>query len=169
MDFHSRAFALCAWPGRDTKAKKNVKDVPLHGSPLQRDYSVPTLFKGAALQRPRWQWLYWGPPGTSSTLHVDVAGSAAWNVIIKGYKLWWFYFEGGCYNAITGPGDIIVTPPEVAHEVVNLTPCLAITHNYIREWTEEDRERDLGRANDEAWSTADPWGHPEAEVNVGER
>ena len=35
-------------------------------------------------------------------------------------------------SGVQGPGDIIYTPIDVPHHCVNLTNCLAVTHNYKR-------------------------------------
>ena len=109
-----------------------LTDIQLMNTNLQRDYYVPELFVSAQYQPKEWQWLYWGPPSTGTHLHTDVDDSEAWNVTLKGKKLWWYFYDNDCYYAITEPGDIIYTPPNIPHRVINLTNSMAITHNYKR-------------------------------------
>ena len=109
-----------------------LTDIQLMNTNLQKDYYVPELFVSAQYQPKEWQWLYWGPPSTGTHLHTDVDDSEAWNVTLKGKKLWWYFYDNDCYYAITEPGDIIYTPPNIPHRVVNLTTSMAITHNYKR-------------------------------------
>lgn len=109
-----------------------LSNVPLFQSDLQEDYDVPKLFADAAYQPDEWQWLFWGPPTSGTSLHTDVDYSEAWNVIIRGYKLWTYFYNDKTYHGIQGPGDIIYTPIDVPHHCVNLTNCLAVTHNYKR-------------------------------------
>ena len=109
-----------------------LKDIQLADTVLQKDYYIPELFSTAEYQPKEWQWLYWGPPTTGTHLHTDVDESQAWNVTLKGYKLWWYFYNNDCYYAITGKGDIIYTPQNIPHRVINLTTSMAITHNYKR-------------------------------------
>ena len=109
-----------------------LSDIQLKDTILQKDYYIPELFATAEYQPEEWQWLYWGPATTGTHLHTDVDDSEAWNVTLKGYKFWWYFYDNECYNAITGPGDIIYTPPNIPHRVINLTTAMAITHNYKR-------------------------------------
>jgi len=109
-----------------------LDNVPLFQSDLQEDYDVPGLFKDAAHQPEEWQWLFWGPATAGTSLHTDVDHSEAWNVVISGHKLWTYFYGGKTYHAIQGPGDIIYTPIDVPHGCINLSTCLAVTHNYKR-------------------------------------
>ena len=109
-----------------------LSNVPLFQSDLQNDYTIPELFADAAYQPEEWQWLFWGPATAGTSLHTDIDHSEAWNVIIYGHKLWTYFYDGKPHHAIQGPGDIIYTPVDVPHHCVNLSKCLAITHNYKR-------------------------------------
>jgi hypothetical protein len=109
-----------------------LKDYKLSKSDLQNDYSIPKLFSDAKYQPGRWQWLYWGSASTTTSMHLDTDGSHAWLVPIIGYKYFWIYYKNKCLHAIISPGDILYTPKNTWHAFVNLTSCLAITHNYKR-------------------------------------
>ena len=109
-----------------------LKDYKLSGSDLQNDYSIPKLFSTAKYQPKRWQWLYWGSASTHTSMHLDTDESHAWLVPIIGYKYFWIYYKNTCLHTIVSPGDILYTPKNMYHAFVNLTSCLAITHNYKR-------------------------------------
>ena len=107
-------------------------NIPLGHSKLKDDYAVPNLFADAEYQPKAWRWMYWGPPECGTNIHVDVDHSCAWNVSIRGYKHWWFWFDGKMVTTVQEPGEIIYTPNDILHGVRNLTTSLAITHNYKR-------------------------------------
>ncbi|QFZ23956.1 transcription factor jumonji [Saccharothrix syringae] len=100
--------------------------------------------------RPDWAWVMIGAAGTRSPMHVDVAASAAWNLLCAGRKRWafhprrraeeWHLLPAGCAGDDRGaepvelvqePGDVVVTPSGWAHEVVNLTGTVSITANFV--------------------------------------
>jgi JmjC domain-containing hydroxylase len=99
--------------------------------------------------RPKWAWIMIGTAATQSPMHVDTAGSAAWNLLCAGTKRWVFHppqraqelglLPAGCHTGSQGesvtfdqyPGDVVVTPSGWAHEVDNLTGTIAITGNFI--------------------------------------
>jgi hypothetical protein len=109
--------------------------------------------------RPTWKWLYLGPRGSGSAMHRDFIGSAAWNVLFVGEKVWRFYppnqrsqvyagevdaFRPDCVrfplfseaeglSCVQRPGDIIFTPSDWWHQVRNETCTLALTENFINE------------------------------------
>ena len=109
-----------------------LQDIQIYDTILRNDYTIPELFATAEYQPTEWRWLYWGPPTTGTHLHLDVDESQAWNITLKGKKLWWYFYDNDCYYAITQPGDIIYTPQNIPHAVTNLTTAMAITHNYSR-------------------------------------
>ena len=133
---------------------------------LREDYEVPEYFTDNWVEnvpmdyRPgEWRWLYIGPAGSRSDLHVDVANSSAWNVVISGAKDWLFYppeqapyLYDGCVDAyapdleecplfsqasplhaVTRPGEILFTPSGWWHQAYNLEPCIAVTENFCDE------------------------------------
>jgi len=109
--------------------------------------------------RPTWKWLYMGPRGSGSAMHRDFIGSAAWNMLFVGQKVWRFYppdqrsqvyagevdaFHPDCVRfplfaeaeglfCVQRPGDIIFTPSNWWHQVRNETCTLALTENFINE------------------------------------
>ncbi len=124
------------------------------------DYAVPELFPCyfSALDpelRPTFRWIYIGPRDSASNFHRDVAGTSAWNALIRGRKLWLFFppndtdfnnlldaFAPSAQLAtvlarqqptycIQEPGEVIFTPSQWWHQVYNLEPSLAVTENFV--------------------------------------
>ena len=110
-----------------------IKNYSLFNSSLQDSYDVPHYFSNASFQPHDWKWLYWGPPSSSSPIHTDTAHSAAWNIVLSGEKMWWFWFNNKTYRCIQKEKEIIFTPQDIEHAVCNITACLSITHNYLRD------------------------------------
>ena len=111
---------------------KYLSDIPLWNCKLNEDYEVPHLFEDAECQPDQWRWLFWGPPEVGTNIHQDVDHSCAWNIVLKGYKYWWFWYNGELLNTVQGPGEIVFAPKDTWHGVRNLTTSLSITHNYKR-------------------------------------
>lgn len=141
------------------------KDAPA----LLNDYSIPTFFKCwtekmPAESRPKLRWLYIGPKGSSSQLHIDIVKSSAWNAVISGKKMWHFYSPdqiASLYNlridsfnpdfdkfprlaeikpivCIQNPGDVVFTPSGWPHQVINIESSISITENFINEHNCDD-------------------------------
>ena len=111
------------------------------------------------LIRPKWRWLFIGPPNTASHLHVDFLNTSAWNALISGRKRWLFfspdqapYMYRGKVNAfhpdleryplfakakpmgcIQNPGEIVFTPSGWWHAVMNEDNSISISENFINE------------------------------------
>jgi hypothetical protein len=129
---------------------------------LLGDYRSPPVFERLELHmpqqlRPTWRWIFIGPTGSGTALHVDVLQSSAWNAVITGLKHWRFYspdqeqlLDAGRVDAFTpdlerfprhagshaleclqGPGDVVFTPSGWWHQVRNEAPGISITENFI--------------------------------------
>lgn len=102
---------------------------------------------------PRWAWIFLGPAGTSSHMHVDVMCSSAWNLLVTGVKVWEFHppqwaadhgFLPRDVAHATGappdapsmayrqePGEVVVVPSGWAHTVTNVGHTVSLTGNWI--------------------------------------
>lgn len=89
-----------------TAGKLYMKDATFHhNKTMSSEFSTPSLFENwlcdpvltgqhprlCSPHYPRWSWMYVGPRGSSSPLHVDIFHSSAFNVVTKGRKLWVFF------------------------------------------------------------------------------
>lgn len=107
--------------------------------------------------RPRWRWIFLGPAGSGSALHVDVAQSSAWNAVLTGFKRWRFhspdqepllgegrvdtfapdfecfprYADALAIECLQGPGDVVFTPGGWWHQVRNEADGISVTENFI--------------------------------------
>jgi hypothetical protein len=128
---------------------------------LLDDYRVPEQFPDylaeldAAL-RPGYSWIYIGPRDSASNFHRDVAGTSAWNALLRGRKLWLFFApdeHAAEYDntldafvrdaapaavlaartphyCIQEPGETVFTPSLWWHQVYNLEASIAVTENF---------------------------------------
>ncbi|CAL8079455.1 unnamed protein product [Calicophoron daubneyi] len=104
-----------------------------------------------------YRFVYLGPKGTWTPLHADVYHSYSWSANIVGIKRWWFFPPGEekklCDKnghvpiEVRGlpldkmdvrhfvieqhPGQIVFVPSGWYHEVLNLTDCVSINHNWF--------------------------------------
>lgn len=102
-------------------------------------------------------WIFIGPKGTLSPLHVDLFGTHAWLAQLQGRKHFLLFPPGDApylYNgapdfyapdlerypllekatpveAVLGPGDVIFIPAGWAHQVISLSPSISVTVNYV--------------------------------------
>ncbi len=157
--------------------KLYMKDATFHHCEMRAtmsgDYQTPSCFanwlndpdlagKHCRLNRPHypaWSWIYCGPRGSMSPLHVDVFESSAWNVLLSGAKLWIFFppsvSESSLRDSSTGdyvnpfalsmdaqlmsravialqqPGEVVFTPSGWYHAVLNVQNSIALTENFI--------------------------------------
>ena len=101
--------------------------------------------------RPRWAWMFLGANGSGSPLHVDTMCSSAWNLLLSGRKKWVLLspeasVEAGRLEPEVAevldpgvrtveweqqPGECLLVPSGWAHRVVNLTPSMALTGNFV--------------------------------------
>ncbi|MEQ8660244.1 MAG: cupin-like domain-containing protein [Gammaproteobacteria bacterium] len=129
---------------------------------LLDDYRAPPQFPDyfaelePALQ-PGFSWIYIGPRDSASNFHRDVAGTSAWNALIRGRKLWLFFppdAHAAAYDntldafardappaaalaareplyCIQEPGETVFTPSLWWHQVYNLEDSIAVTENFV--------------------------------------
>ncbi|VDP87194.1 unnamed protein product [Echinostoma caproni] len=104
------------------------------------------------------RFVYLGTMGTWTPLHADVYRSFSWSANIIGQKRWWFFPPGeeeklhlinnnrlpadiraldldqlGIRYAMFDqfPGQVVFVPSGWYHEVLNLTDCVSINHNWF--------------------------------------
>ena len=132
--------------------------------PLRTAVSPPSwasdLFeKMEEKHRPAFQWLFLGPKGVHTPLHIDPALTHAWMAQIQGSKRWRlvpptkvanFVDQDGfaslkaldaerfpnasmadVLEVVVNEGDIIFVPNGWAHEVDTLEHSISVTHNFI--------------------------------------
>lgn len=108
------------------------------------------------------RWLFIGPAGSYSRLHVDPAGSAAWNACLEGSKRFVFFepsvmhdlhedlspasrrhlfpdyilnpevIRHKRFEMIAHPDDVVYAPPRWPHFVENLEASVSVTENFVR-------------------------------------
>jgi histone arginine demethylase JMJD6 len=129
---------------------------------LLADYTRPpylrSLFEGVASPPPL-RWIYMGPAGSATALHLDVVATSAWNALFSGTKRWLLFpprdgprLEPGQLYAfqpgpeglpwpegtrplacVQRPGEIVFVPSGWWHQVENLTPTVSLTENFVNE------------------------------------
>ncbi|WP_268225305.1 cupin-like domain-containing protein [Sinomicrobium oceani] len=132
------------------------------------EFESPVIFdcwyksKSEGLPKTVLKWLYIGANQTQTTLHTDVWNTNAWNYLINGSKVWFFYPEycGALISqnkkqyefdtflkkpskfnlnrirpfvCIQNPGDMIFIPGHCWHSVYNIGLTCSITENFINE------------------------------------
>lgn len=108
--------------------------------------------------RPDLSWVYIGPKNSGSLLHLDVMNTSAWNALFYGIKRWLYvspdtdlynYDKKELFVALRESNfkffdfphivleqqanDLVYTPTGWKHMVVNVTPTIALTENFIDE------------------------------------
>ncbi|KPX55521.1 segment 12/17 [Pseudomonas amygdali pv. hibisci] len=145
---------------------------------LLDDYTNPSLFERLESRlpehlRPQWRWMFIGPAGSGTHLHVDVLDTSAWNAVITGRKRWRFYapeqqpllYQGkvDCFSpdleayplfadahaieCVQQPGDLVFTPSGWWHQVINERAGISVTENFINRANLERVKRAAQRAN----------------------
>jgi hypothetical protein len=104
-------------------------------------------------------WMFIGPAGTGSKLHLDVGYSSAWNAQILGRKRWLLFppeqghlleeveeevdafhldlarfpslAQARPLEAVVEPGEILFTPSMWWHQTLNLGPTVSLTGNFV--------------------------------------
>lgn len=131
---------------------------------LRSHYRPPVYFESWHEQlpshlRPCWRWMFIGPSGAGTHMHVDVAKTSAWNAVTYGAKRWVFFppdqepllYRGEVdafnpdlakfpdfgrvirFECVQEPGGIVFTPSGWWHQVRNESACIAVTENFINE------------------------------------
>ncbi|KVL13206.1 cupin-like domain-containing protein [Burkholderia ubonensis] len=129
---------------------------------LLDDYRNPPIFERLETRlpahlRPRWRWMFIGPAGSGTPLHVDTLHTSAWNAALTGRKRWRFYspdqvrflYHGAvdsfapdfamhplfararAIECVQDPGDLVFTPSGWWHQVVNERAGISVTENFI--------------------------------------
>lgn len=94
-----------------------------------------------------YKFVYWGPSGSTTTLHSDVLHSFSWSYNVVGMKKWIFHvpelpgindndgrgepYISKKFEVIQNTGETIFVPATWKHEVVNLVETISINHNWI--------------------------------------
>lgn len=110
------------------------------------------------------KWIYMGPKGTGTPLHIDFSMTSAWNAVIVGQKKWAFFhpdqtpylydgkvdvfnpdlekfplFKNATPIIVTqNPGEVMYTPSGWWHQVLNIESGISITENFINSTNAED-------------------------------
>eukprot|EP01063_Lacrimia_lanifica_P018581 TRINITY_DN25481_c0_g1_i1.p1 TRINITY_DN25481_c0_g1~~TRINITY_DN25481_c0_g1_i1.p1 ORF type:complete len:329 (+),score=100.23 TRINITY_DN25481_c0_g1_i1:42-1028(+) len=132
---------------------------------LAEEYEAPAFAKDFfekmkdPADRPPFQWLFVGPEGVRTPLHIDPALTHAWMAQIEGHKRWKFVPPADVHHLLDGegfadlsrvdtarfpnaaqarvletevhPGQLVFIPAGWAHDVTSLAHSVALTHNYI--------------------------------------
>jgi hypothetical protein len=133
---------------------------------LLQDFAEPYFIDNAyrELQGPLWDWyveqfswIFMGPPGTLSPLHLDLFGTHAWLAQITGRKHFLLYspedrpyLYGGSFDpdapdleqcpllpkarpieCVLEPGEVMAIPRGWAHRVISLDPAISLTFNFV--------------------------------------
>ena len=145
----------------DTRPYANGWHFDLDHPELLEDYRVPELFEDwiaeqPAAVSPHYRWIYMGPAGTGTGLHIDNMGTHAWLTQLIGRKQWVFFapdaipleycdhanafnpdldrfpaFRGAePLEAVLSPGETMFVPAGWRHQVRNLDASLALTENF---------------------------------------
>ncbi|MEZ5403206.1 MAG: cupin-like domain-containing protein [Bryobacteraceae bacterium] len=102
-------------------------------------------------------WIFIGPAGTLSPLHIDLFGTHAWLAQLQGRKHFLLFpphdlhrvYDGAVnfyapdlerhpllrealpVEAVIEPGEVIFIPGGWAHQVISLSPSISVTVNYV--------------------------------------
>ena len=144
---------LRAWEYQETDISRS----------LQHDYNDPVwaedYFSRLKTDAPKFKWLFIGPKGVRTPLHVDPCLTHAWMGQVRGSKLWklvppsslqYLVDDNGfadlsdvdvdrfpdhdkaiVIETVVNPGEIIFVPQGWAHDVTTLQHGIAITHNFL--------------------------------------
>uniref|UniRef100_A0A0G4GRK1 JmjC domain-containing protein n=1 Tax=Chromera velia CCMP2878 TaxID=1169474 RepID=A0A0G4GRK1_9ALVE len=131
--------------------KKSFLDCP---------YEVPEAFRDDWFNRQSlregddYRFVYMGPQGSVTPIHIDVLGSFSWSANLCGQKRWIFFRpedaerlrgKEGTFlreedltagdlpshlEIIQGAGDAVFVPSRWIHQVENLSDCISVNHNW---------------------------------------
>jgi len=103
---------------------------------LNEDIQIPSYLKNWFFMlpedmNPNFRWILIGPHNSGTRPHADIMNTSAWNYLIEGEKIWKFHINNHIYEITQHPGDLVVVPSKVVHEVRNNGTNLAITENFV--------------------------------------
>ena len=132
---------------------------------LMRDFEVPRFAhdwfnKLPKKEDPLFRWIFLGPGGSKTPLHVDPCLTHAWLAQIRGRKRFILYkpahlkhlydaagqpadvrtpdrtryptFDHATpYEVVLGPGDLLFVPAGWAHQVECVDDSISLTHNFL--------------------------------------
>lgn len=132
---------------------------------LLADFEVPIYFRDDWFQEmdepPPLLWIFLGPPNSGLFMHVDVGHTPAWNVQLTGTKAWKLWspeqenllYEGEvnafdpdlekfprfarakAVDTEVRPGECMYVPPLWWHQTKNIDAGLALTANYVDQFS----------------------------------
>lgn len=81
-----------------------------------------------------YKFVYWGPLGSATGLHSDVANTFSWSYNVVGEKEWVFYNpsdESRQVRLTQRSGELVFVPAGWKHTVRNVTETISINHNWV--------------------------------------
>ena len=126
-----------------------LKDFHLYNEVKKRSPTAPPLYESTVFCRHDilnpfldivsggdFRFMYWGPPGSKTTLHSDVMNSFSWSYNVVGEKEWTFYRpwladDNEPIEFTQAPGTTVFVPSTWKHEVVNTAETISLNHNWI--------------------------------------
>ncbi|MFJ7890440.1 cupin-like domain-containing protein [Lysinibacillus xylanilyticus] len=136
-------------------------------SKLSSDYKEPHFITNLFNQKlfdqriqKQYSWIYVGPKGSGSPLHIDIDNTHGWNALLSGEKEWIFLspnenekikeakktipnldlFDETILNKlpelnyerlVQEEGDLLIIPSGWWHQVINNDLTIALTENYV--------------------------------------
>jgi RimJ/RimL family protein N-acetyltransferase len=163
FDYSDKLYSIHSWLFE--------KDIPL----LLEDYKVLEIFenwfsKMEEYIAPKLKFIFLGSSNSGTTFHIDPLNTSAWNGLIKGKKIWFFFppdvnlnfdnlsiqalIDCNFYNTykpkiiIQNKGDIIYIPSLWYHAVYNLENYIALSENFVNK-TNIMRVNDFFKKNEQ--------------------
>nr|ODN86252.1 hypothetical protein L203_04370 [Cryptococcus depauperatus CBS 7841] len=157
-DWH--LFAEIEAEGRGVKEVYDVPECfrgkPVHDwlNPPYNPEPTSATFSKMNTNTSDFRFAYLGPPMTYTPLHQDVYGSYSWSANVVGKKIWWIFppgrldrardkegnlvfdvrtipDEGGGIKVLQEEGEIMFIPSGWHHQVLNISFCFSINHNFF--------------------------------------
>jgi hypothetical protein len=87
---------------------------------------------------PHYLWAILGPAGSRGSVHQDFFGTASWNFLLSGRKLWNFWaarqspeIATPCVSFEQRPGQIVWIPEDWWHSVTYCEPSFCLSKNLV--------------------------------------